>query len=367
MKVCFYIADLSGGGAEKVFLNLINYVAKQGHSIDLLLHQKKGPNLSSLDSSVTVKDLGVERAREAVFELARYLKKQDPDIAISTLSQCNFALILARLLSRIQTKLIVREANSFRAQRDHLSPIRMMFERLTAGILYRFANRILVNSKGSREELSEATWIDKNRIDILPNPLDLMTIRRQARKEVPDRIQQFVNSSPFVVAAGRLEKAKGFDLLIKSFAAMGNKKARLVIMGEGNCRTELDKLIHRLQMQKRILLAGFVNNPYPVMEKADLFVLSSRYEGMPNVLLEAMALGKPIVATDCPSGPAELLQDGRYGRLVPVGQVNDFAQAMNDKIGKNCKKEDREHYINQFDITKVGKKFMGMLSSVKEK
>lgn len=368
MKVCFYITSMAGGGAEGVFLNFINYLAQKGIPVELVLNRREGPYLEYLNSSVNIYELDASHAKDSIGELSAYLSKNKPDVAISTLSHCNYALILGQVFCHANPKILVREANSFLTQRSHLSIITLLYERIRAGILYRLADGIIVNSNGSKNELIKATYLKEDKIEVLPNPIDYENIQKQALKDIPEKIVGFLKGNPYIVAVGRLEKAKGYDLLIKSFSKLNEDRYRLIILGEGSERNTLEKMVDRLGLAHKVLMPGFIDNPYPVMQNADLFVLSSRYEGMPNVLLEALALELPIVATDCPSGPRELLENGKFGELVSVDDETELTVAMKSQLKRNIsKKESMQEHIRRFTIDNLGSDFFSLLKNVMDK
>jgi glycosyltransferase involved in cell wall biosynthesis len=362
--VCFYTANLNGGGAERVFLNSANFLASYGITVNFVLNNKKGPYLAYLDNSIKVHELKSKIPRGSASELASYLNKYKPDVAISTLSQCNYALILASVLSKWKPRIIVREANSFLTKRKDLSWLRLLYERIKVGLIYRLADTLLVNSEGSKKELSEAGLLRKKKIQILYNPLNIKEIKKQATKNIPKKISTFLEGAPYLIAVGRLEEAKGFDNLLKAFSKLKNVEYKLIILGEGDKRSELEQLIKNLDLVSHVMLPGYVINPYPVISGADLFVLSSRYEGMPNVLLEALVLDLKIVATDCPNGPKEMLKNGQFGKLVPV----DDPESLSDAIEKQLKNRQfsndlRSDYIQNFDLEVIGSELLKILTN----
>ncbi|XWN37475.1 MAG: glycosyltransferase [Balneola sp.] len=353
MDICFYIYNMNGGGAERVFLNLMNHSVDCGHSVHLILNKKEGPYLEFLNPEISVHELGSKSVKGSIGGLGNVLKQVKPDLILSTLSQCNYAMILAKFLKFRKATLFIREANSFLSQRQHLSKFRLLYERLKAGILYRFADRILVNSVGSKNELTKATYLSENSISILPNPVDVDGIREKAEEDLQEQIDSFLQDTPYIISIGRLQYAKAFDNLIRAFKKADNLDKKLIILGEGKLRDELQNLIDSENLSDKVLLAGHMENPYPIISNSRLFVLSSRYEGMPNVLLEAFILMKPIVSTDCPSGPRELLRNGDFGVLVPTESVDELSSAIDTEFDNMISHEERELYIEQFRIKNV--------------
>jgi len=232
--------------------------------------------------------------------------------------------------------------------------LRLFYERLRTSILYRRANLILVNSIGSRDQLSKATMIKKNNIVVLPNSVDINLIRSLAKQRIEPFINQFVKGKKVIVSVGRLVRNKDFSTLIKAFNRLEEKNIVLLILGEGNLEYQLQSLINRLNLEKKILLTGFIDNPYSIVAKSDVFVLSSIFEGMPNSLIEAMVLNIPIVATDCPSGPKEILMDGEHGILVPVNDSKLMADAIINQLCESSRIYPVKADLNKYSNVKVG-------------
>lgn len=364
LSVCFYIANMSGGGAERVFLNLMNYAASKSCDVTLILNSKEGDYLDYVSKKIKIVELGTYHPFKTIRRLISYFNQNKTDIAFSTLTQCNYALVLARLFGKAKFKVVVREANSFLTKRKKLSTVRLAQSKLMVGVLYRLADEVIVNSEGSRNELAEAMLINRKRIKIIPNPLNIHNIRQLAEHTAPAKLESFLQGRPFIVAIGRLENAKGFDVLIEALKGIKDRSICLVILGMGSEYQTLKNLIEELSLKDRVLLFGFAENPYSIMSKAKLFVLSSRFEGMPNVLLEAMVLRLPIVATDCPSGPAELLKGGLFGKLVPVNNNKALTNSINKQLHKNYVDENaREEYIEKLDLKKVANLFFDLATN----
>lgn len=360
MKITFYIYDMAGGGAERVFLNLINFCVKKGFSVELILNRYEGPNLDYLHDDVSVKIINSTSVYKSVTFLSNYLRRSKPDVVFSTLSICNFILILSGILSLRHVKIIIREANSFLSQRKKWPLVKRIRDRLAAILLYRFTDKIVVNSEGSKNELIKAALIDSQCIDILPNPVDFSMIKEKSKEPLPAAISMFLQNSDYFVSVGRLERAKGFDILIKSYGKADTDK-KLVIIGEGSQRKKLELLINELNLSKKVLLAGYAANPYSIIQNSGVFVLSSRFEGMPNVLIEALVLDKPIISTDCKSGPREILVADNLGILVPVEDIESLTKAL-EAPPLSPDKQAVNYYLQRFDKEKVGQKFIDLVS-----
>lgn len=324
--------SLRGGGAERVMLLLAQAFAVRGLEVDLVLASAEGPYLKDVDESVRIVDLKRRRILTSLPALAKYLKASQPLAMISAMAHANVVAIWAKRISGAPTSVLVTEhVNLSRAQleasnvRQHLVPWLMRLS-------YGHADRIVAVSSGVADDLATAINIPRERIEVVYNPVENHQLATLCKPELshpslPD------DSIPFILATGRLHPQKDFSTLIRAFAHLRkDHRARLVILGEGGQRGDLETLIESLGLTGEILLPGFVDNPYAWMRRASLFVLSSAYEGFGIVLVEAMACGTPVVSTDCPSGPAEILENGRWGALVPVADVAALANAMSSSL-----------------------------------
>ena len=333
VDIALYLPSLSGGGAERVMVNLANGFRSRGVGVDLVLARAEGPYLDEIASDVRIVDLKASRVATSLPALVRYLRSERPRAMLATMAHANIIAIWARKFARIAPGLLaVREANTMGISAENTRQLRGRLLPLATRFFYPRADAIIANSKGSAEDLCRHANIPAAKLHVVFNPLDLQAISARA-EEKNDHPWFREPGPPVILGTGRLTEQKDFQTLVRAFAlARGRLEAKLIILGEGEDRQELEGLIGRMSLENDISLPGFVRNPYPLMKHASLFVLSSRWEGLPNALLEAIALGTPVVATNCPSGPAEILDNGRYGRLVPVGDPEALARAMMETI-----------------------------------
>ena len=324
--IAFFLPCMEGGGAERVVINLLKEMLLQDISLDLILAAAEGPLLSQVPSEVRIIDLAAGRVVKAVLPLSRYLKKYKPQALISHLAHANVVSAIAKELARTNTELVVVEHNTLSASKSQL--IRAKLVPPLMKLVYPRANHIVGVSQAVSDDLENQLGLEKGRVKTIYNPV--VNDNLLAKAKAPLEHSWFTkNSPPVFVAVGRLTAQKDFATLIKAFALLRqNKLARLMILGEGELRTELEKLIDNLGMNDCVLMPGFVANPYAFMSRAKAFILSSLWEGLPTVLIEAMACGCPVISTDCPSGPREILEAGKYGKLVPMGKVEALSQAM---------------------------------------
>ncbi len=339
-RISIFLPSLDGGGAEKVMVFLANALAARGHSVDLVLAQAIGPRLSEVDSSVSIVDLSAPRMMRSVPGLVRYLRKTRPAAALSALTHANVALVAAAKLSGYSGRLLVSERNSL-AHVQAAGGAKSWARTTSARIAYRSADGVLAVSKALEDELRIFLGPNPPDIRTIHNPIDCIAIQSLAA-EAPDIDLPGKPENRFV-AVGRLAPQKGLDTLIRAFATLPDRNKRtLVILGEGPLRPELECLIASLDLTGRVTLPGFVGNVYSVLARSKVFVLSSRYEGLPNALLEALASGCHVVSTDCPTGPAEILRSPADGRLVPVDDTTALAQAMAEAMKEPNRKDGRQ-------------------------
>ena len=334
-KIAIYLPSLRGGGAERVMVTLANGFAECGHSVDLVLAHATGPYLSEVAPAVHVEDLGCTRVATSLLGLMRYLRDVRPEAILSAMGHANVIALLAVTLAQVSTRVVVSERNDSSVESTHARGLRSRLIHQCCRLLYRKAHHIHAVSAGVADAVAAQLSIPRERIQVVYNPVDTDRILELSHISVDYPWLQ-ENSTPLIAAAGRLTRQKDFMTLIRAFAKVRmSRNLRLVIMGEGELRAALEAEIIRLDLKGDVLLPGFIENPFAVMRRARLFVLSSAWEGLPNVLIQAMACGTPVVATDCPSGPAEILEHGKWGRLLPVGDVDALAEAiamtLNDK------------------------------------
>lgn len=328
-KIALYCPSLHGGGAERVMLTLAAGFTQMGYPVDLVLAKAEGPYLSQMPPQVRLVDLQASSVAKSLPGLVRYLRDEKPRSLLSTLKHANMAALWAKRLSRVPVKLTIREANMVTQGAANALSLKDRFIPLFMPLFYPWADNVIAVSIGVAEDLARATRLRLSKIRVIYNPLDLKKISREA-EEVPDHPWFTGQATPVILGAGRLSRAKDFSTLIKAYALVRQQHlgAKLVILGEGPERAELIDLTRKLGIENDVDLLGHVGNPFSYMSRASVFVLSSAWEGLPNVLIQALALGTPVVSTDCPSGPAEILDNGAYGPLVAVGDAQNLANAI---------------------------------------
>jgi glycosyltransferase involved in cell wall biosynthesis len=325
-RIAFFLPSLAGGGAERVAVNLLQGMVKRDVPLDLILASAEGPYLKQVPEQVRLIDLGVGRVMKAVLPLARYLKENQPIALLSHMNHTNVSAILARDFAGTKTRLVLVEHNTLSFYKSKLFRSKLVppFMKL----LYPRADVIVGVSQGVAEDLECQMGFEPGKVRVVYNPVVDRELIAKAKSSLDNPCFQPGNP-PVFLAVGRLTEQKDFLTLIKAFALLRKQRpARLIILGEGECRSELEAMIKTLEISEDVSLPGFVQNPYAYMSHASAFVLSSRHEGLPTVLIEAMACGCPVVSTDCPSGPKEILESGKYGSLVAIGNSVTLADAM---------------------------------------
>jgi len=328
MRLAIYIPSLRGGGAERVMVTLANGFAERGYEVDLVLAKAEGPYLKEVADAVRVVDLKTTRVLTSLPGLVRYLRRVRPLALLSAMGHSNVVAVVAKVLARVPTRVVVSERANFSVSKKHARSHRANAMGRSMRWAYRRAAGVIAISGGVADDLSVQLEILRDNIKVVYNPLDIDRAQVLSRLE-STRIFPDEKGHKLILGIGRLVEQKGFIHLIRAFAQVRSGfSVKLCILGEGPLRESLQAEIERLGLVNEIVLPGFVDNPFAVMRQANLFVLSSGWEGFGNVLVEAMACGTPVVSTACPSGPDEILDNGRWGRLVPVGDVDALAAAM---------------------------------------
>jgi glycosyltransferase involved in cell wall biosynthesis len=309
-------------------LNLARGLADCGCAVDLVLAQTTGPFMSEVPKSVRVVDLKVSRVLTGLPALTRYLRRERPEAMLSVFGYSNIIALLAWRIAGVPTRLFVNEQNTVSVEAGNALSLRGRLTPLLMKRFYPWASGIVVVSQGVRDDLAHLTGIGGERITVIHNPVLRAEMLERARASL-DHPWFGADQPPVLLGVGRLHPQKDYPTLLEAFAQVRQKRpARLLILGEGKERPKLEMLVKKLGLAHDVGLPGFVMNPYAYMARAAVFVLSSRWEGLPTVLIEALCCGTRVVSTDCPSGPREILRQGEYGPLVPVGDASALAQAV---------------------------------------
>jgi len=327
-RIAVFISSFVDGGVERMLLNLSRGLADLGHRVDFVLGKAEARYLSLLPSRGRMVDLGTSHPLKILPPLSRYLRQERPAIMLSSKEPCSRAALRGRRLAGTSMRLFFRVATTPSERDRHRNVLRRWRSVHAMRTLYPEADGLIAVSRGVAADVSMIAGIPGERIHVIPNPVVAPELPILAASPV-DHPWFTTPGPPVILAVGALRRAKDFPTLIRAFARVREQRdLRLLILGRGRQRTKVEKLAEALGVRGDLSLPGFAVNPYAYMAKASLLVLSSAWEGSPNVLVEALAVGTPVVATDCRSGPREILQDGRYGPLVPVGDSEAMAAAI---------------------------------------
>ncbi len=360
--ICFFIDSLTRGGAERAFTMIASEFIRRGHSVDFVVGTDRLALVDELHEDINRFFFRKNRLLNAFPRFLKYLRDRMPACVFSTLHHCNFTAIACNYLLGKITKVYVQvPTNVAREERtgtnlvDRLSPFLIRF-------LYPVADRVICVSEGGKNGLKEIGLSESN-LTVIPNTINVRRVRQRARECAPDH-PVFDQPDPVLVTAGRLEKEKDHETLIRAVNELiRSRTVRLLILGEGNKRKELELTIRKKQLEDHVYLTGEVENPYPYFAESDLFVLSSLWEGMPTVILEALALGKTVVSTDCESGPGELLEDGRYGYLTPPANPSRLARTINHALEHPLDPAPLKNRAEEFSVQRITDQFQQLVTA----
>lgn len=328
MKIACFFATSGHSGVDRLAGHLVRGFAAAGHAVELVQIRRHGPYLHDLPAGVERVELDAAHVGTALLPLVRYLRRARPAVLLCDKYRVNRVALLARLLARVDTRVVVRVGTTVSVDLASRARRQRWFETLWMRLLYPRADAVITPSQAASLDVARVAGLPAAQVLTVPSPLIASDLLEKASQPV-DHPWLATKDRPVILGAGELCARKDFATLIRAFARVRPElPARLVILGEGRQREELQTLARDLGVAGDVSLPGFVRNPYAYMARADVFALTSRWEGFGNVLAEALAVGTPVVSTDCPSGPREILREGRYGTLVPVGDAARLAMAL---------------------------------------
>ncbi len=331
VRLAVFAPSMAGGGAERGAVKLAEGLARRGYAVDLVLARAEGPRLAEIPDDVRLVDLGARRVLSSLPALIRYLRRERPVAMTSVLDHSNIVALWARALGRYRGRIIVVEQNTLSTAAHNGSTFRARLIPTLARRFFPWADYVVGVSEGVVADLVDVVGVPRTKAHVIFNPIVTPDLAANAAEPIEHPF--YANGVPVFVGVGRLRPQKDFGLLIDAFALVREQRdARLVILGEGSERAALEQHVADLGLGDAVDLPGAVTNPYAFMARSAAFVLSSRWEGLPTVLIEAMACGTRVVATDCPSGPREILDGGRFGALVEMGDADALAAAMLDAL-----------------------------------
>ncbi len=329
--------------------------------VDVVLMEKKGELVNNVPAGARVFDLEASQIITGPPALAQYLRQRRPSVLLSA-GYTNRIAVLARTIARTSTPIVISERNTLSVSTSNSSLPDWVIDQLTKWT-YPLADRMIAVSKGVAEDICRSLGFNRKEFEVVYNPVIGPDTFERAEETVEH--PWFSDGGiPLILGVGRLAEQKNFSTLLRAFAeVVRTHRARLVILGEGKKRTVLERRADALGVSDHVWMPGFVSNPLRYMSRASVFVLSSRWEGLGNVLVEAMACGTPVVSTDCLSGPSEILEGGEHGRLVPVEDPHAMAAAIEEALDGDIDPAPQSA-LDRFRRDQVADQYLDILSSV---
>ena len=342
-RAALFLNSLRGGGAERCMVTVANGLAERGHAVDLVLGRARGPYLAEVSGKVRTVDLATRSPAIGVLKLCRYMRSEAPTAVMASIVMNNIAVAcVGSLFPHVRTVLRVGNHMSrdspFHNAASKAPNLAIREAYRLVPMLYPRADGLVAVSQGVADDLVAHFRVPREKISVILNPV----ITPDLEQETPSPPHPwYTEEPPVLLAAGRMEHQKDYPTLLRAFAAVRRRlKCRLIVLGDGPLRACLEQCARDLGIATDVSMPGFVVNPFAFMRYANVFVLSSAWEGLPNVLVQAMACGCALVSTDCPSGPAEILDHGRHGHLTPVGDHAKMADAIVEALACGRAKPD---------------------------
>jgi glycosyltransferase involved in cell wall biosynthesis len=341
-------------------VNLANEFSRRGLSVHLVLMQRKGELIPVVDPTVTIIDLACSRVRYGVWSLAAYLKRHNPDVLLANMWPLPVVGWLARALCRGRTRVFALEHTTWSC--DELFASRPGRTAVTWSMraVYPRLDGVVAVSNGAAEALGAVAGLPRDKIIAIHNPIVGASAAYSNRQSLPEAWAEGTHDK--LLAVGTLKPIKNYPMLLNALVRLRETRdARLLILGEGEERRRLEELVADLGLGDAVAMPGFAADTRPFYAAADLFVLSSAGEGLPTVIVEALEQGIPVVSTDCPSGPREILEDGKYGTLVPVGDVDALARAMDAALNREHDRAALKRRAQDFSVDKAADAYLDLL------
>ncbi|MEO1923593.1 MAG: glycosyltransferase [Nautiliaceae bacterium] len=367
IKVLFIINSLAGGGAERVLVHILENLDRNKFGISLCtFFPQVDYNVPSDIKYFSFNKRNYLDLVSIIYKLKNIFQSGKYDVIVSFLTYTNIFVTISWLLSGKKIPLVISE---------HCNPIdnlkNQRFSRIKLKLiskLYPFANVVIAVSEGVKNSLSSCFKIPTTKLKVIYNPINIKKIDTLKREKITEEPVFKNDNKPIIISCGRLTKQKNYSLLIKAMKILKDAgiKANLIILGKGEEEKRLKKLVKDLNLEKEVKFLGFKKNPYKYISKATIFVLSSKYEGFPNVLLEAMACGTPVISTNCPYGPSEIIEHGKNGFLVPVDDEYSLAEKIKillkePTLRRNFAIEGRKIVERKFDLKKIIKQWEDLI------
>ncbi|HEX5512961.1 MAG TPA: glycosyltransferase [Gammaproteobacteria bacterium] len=356
--IALFLSTSGHSGVDRTMKHLIPALAGRGYRVDLLKVRRHGPNLDFQHPFFRTVDLGTRHTYAALPAVVRYLRRERPAVLFSDKDRVCRTALLAAKLARSSARLIFSVGTTISVDLAHRGALERWIQRNSMGRLYPLADQVIANSQGVADDLANYTGLSRSHITVAPRPVvpDALLTQQLPRPEHP---WFALGEPPLILGVGELSDRKGFDVLLRAFAKLReDRPCRLMILGKGNRREQLLLQAADLGVSEDFALPGFVDNPYVYMAHASLLAMTSRWEGLGFALIEAMAVGTPVVASNCPSGPAEVLNGGRFGKLVAVNDVDGLWRAMADTLNAPQPAEHLKQAIRPYMVSTATDRYL---------
>lgn len=358
-KIAIVLPDLHGGGVERIRLVLAGEFVRMGYCVEFVLMRACGSLLTEAQGSFTVVDLGCSRTRDLPFALARYLKRHRPDSLCVAMWPLTVIAPLMRLVG-YRGHILVSEHNTLSIQYRNWGRVHRTVLRSSMAVSYRLATARVGVSAGVVEDLAILSGLSRHMFEVVHNPVSPRTTPSFLSIQQAEKLWNTPRGLR-ILTVGSMKDQKNHSLLLRVVARIGRSDLKLMFVGTGAKEQDLRSLADDLGLSAQVIFAGFHSDPTAFYQTADLFVLPSDYEGFGNVIVEALRCGLPVVSTDCPSGPREILDGGRYGQLVAVGDEQAMATAIQSSLNEKTASEVLRKRASEFSSEKAARAYLRLM------
>lgn len=361
-RIAILLPDLRPGGAERINVYLANELVRRGYNVEMILVQKQGELLDHLSTKVKMLDLKAPRLRDSIFPLSSYLQRVHPKVVIAGMWPLPLIALSARVLSQSKTRVIAVEHTIWSHSALTQSTLGKYKVAGTMRLAYPALDARVAVSKGAADDLAKFARLPRHSVEVIYNPVVAPTRETKAPEIDTSAFEPWLSAKNKVLAVGTLKKEKDFSTLLTAFHHLRRRMdAHLLLLGEGEERPLLQQMVAELGLKDVVWMPGFIGNPRSLFHTADLFVSSSIVEGLSLVIIEALEQGTPVVSTDCPSGPREILEDGKHGTLVPMGDPEALARAMEEALIQEHDPEALQRRAQDFSVDKAVDAYLRLL------
>jgi glycosyltransferase involved in cell wall biosynthesis len=351
------LPDLRGGGAERISVDLANAFSDLGHSVEFLLMQAEGEFLREAEARHNIVNLNARRVRDVVLPLMRHLRRRPPAGLVAAMWPLTTIGPAAARLAGFRGPILTVEHGILSHQYASWGSLHRLALRTSLGLGLRLASARAAVSRGAADDAARLGGYPSEKVVVLHNPIPVRAAADETDLAEAGALWPCM-AGKRIIAVGSFKAVKNHALLLQAFAHLADPVAYLMLVGRGKLEPELKQLADALGIADRVVFAGFRPDPTPFYDTANLLVLSSDHEALPTVLIEAVGRGLPVVSTDCPSGPAEILENGKYGRLTPVGDAEALARAMAEVLEQTPDREALKRRAADFAPEKAARAYL---------